>query len=203
MRAAIAVFAFMFWIGESSVHAQEYKEGPYIGISAGYLAIEANDGDVSGTDVDVEFDDGFGVGVQLGYKHWVWRLEAEFEYGRSGYQSIDALGSSTDVDGDFDIYRWTGGVYYDLDNLSRFTPYFGGGLGVAYVDVDDVSDGVVTVDGESDTYFTTHGEVGLTIGLSDRFAVVPAYRYLWMNTGGGGLDDDTAHLLKVGARYNF
>ena len=202
MRVFLPMIGFMLIFGANLGHAQQYVQGPYIGLSAGYLSLSDLDRDLGGTDVDYVFDDGFDVGVQLGYKQWIWRFETEFEYGQSGFQSIEAPGSTTAIDGDFDIYRWTGSIYYDFDNLSRFTPYFGGGLGAAYIDFDDAS-GAITGEGSSETYFTTHGEAGLSIALNDQFAVVPAYRYLWLNSGGAGFDDNTAHLFKLGARYNF
>ena len=203
MRVILPMVGSMLLLGSNLAHAQQYEQGPYIGLSAGYLWVSDVDGDVSGTDVDVEYDDGFDIGVQLGYKQWIWRFEAEFEYGQSGYESIEALGSSADVDGDFDILRWTGSIYYDFDNQSKFTPYFGGGIGAAYIDFDDVSIGAITVEGSSETYFTAHGEAGLSITLNDQLAVVPAYRYLWLNSGEAGFDDDIAHLFKVGVRYSF
>jgi opacity protein-like surface antigen len=63
--------------------------------------------------------------------------------------------------------------------------------------------GTITVEGDSDTYFTAHGEAGVSIALNDQLAVVPAYRYLWLNSGEAGFDDDTAHLFKVGVRFAF
>jgi len=199
MRVLLPIVGFMLTLGGNLTHAEQYERGPYIGLSAGYLWLN----DVGDGDVNINYDDGFDVGVHLGYKYWIWRLEAEFEYGQSGFDSIEVLGSSVDVDGDFDILRWSGSVYYDLDNFSKFAPYFGGGLGVAYIDFDDVTIGTITVEGDSDTYFTAHGEVGVSVALNDQFAVVPAYRYLWFDSGEAGFDDDTAHLFKIGVRFGF
>jgi opacity protein-like surface antigen len=118
--------------------------------------------------------------------------------------SLSGAGVEVDVDGDFDIYRGTVSLYYDFDNVSRFTPYFGGGLGAAYIDVEDTTfANNLTVEGESDTYFTAHGEAGLAIAATDQIAIVPAYRFIWLDDGEDGFDDDTAHLLKMGLRFRF
>lgn len=174
-------------------------DGPYVELSAGFLAISDRDADVGGVGVDIEYDDGFAVGGQLGYKYNVFRVALEFEYGHSGFDSVGGI----DADGDFDAYRGTVSLYYDFDNVSRFTPYFGGGLGAAYIDVDDASVGGVNVDIDSDTYFTAHGELGLAIAASDHVAIVPAYRFIWVDDDEDGLDDDTAHLFKLGLRFRF
>lgn len=179
-------------------------DGPYVELSAGYLALSDVDGEANGIDIEGEYDDGFAIGAQLGYKYNVFRVALEFEYGRAGFDSLSGAGVEVDVDGDFDIFRGTVGLYYDFDNVSRFTPYFGGGLGAAYVDVEDTTfANSVTVEGDSDTYFTAHGEAGLSIAATDRIAIVPAYRFIWLDDGGGGFDDDTAHLLKMGLRFRF
>lgn len=178
-------------------------DGPYVELSAGYLNFADVDGDVNGVDAELEYEDGFAIGGQLGYKYNVFRVALEFEYGRSGFDSVSVAGLEANVDGDFDIYRGTVSLYYDFDNVSRFTPYFGGGLGAAYVDVEDTTVGGVTLEGDSDTYFTAHGELGLSIDATDRVAIVPAYRFIWLDDGEDGVDDDTAHLFKVGLRFRF
>ena len=202
--SAVGTLALVVCAASTPVSAEQYEQGPYIGISAGYLGVSDNDGDISGTEFDVEYDDGFGLGVQLGYKHWVWRLEAEFEYGQSGYEEGEVANVNFDIDGDFDIFRWTGSIYYDFDAiLTKYIPYIGGGIGLALVDVDEVTIGAVTVEGDDDTYFTAHGEVGMSFELSPELDIVPAYRLLYLDTGGNGVDDDTAHLFKLGLRYGF
>lgn len=195
MRVALPLLGTMLVATISPVSADQYEQGPYVGISAGYLGISDNDGTI-----DVEYENGFDIGLQLGWKQWVWRLEAEFEYGESGFDSLNGF----DVDGDFDALRWTGSLYYDFDGiLTKFIPYFGGGLGIAYIDVKDVTVGNLEFEGDDDTYFTAHAEAGASIEINPVFAIVPAYRFIYFDTGGNGADDDTAHLLKLGIRYKF
>jgi len=115
------------------------SDGPYLGLSAGLLHI--TDLDIGGG-VDQAYEEGFILGVQGGYKVGVLRAEAEVEYGHSGFDGFEVDGVEVlDIDGDFHLVRWNVGLYYDLDNFSRFTPYFGGGLGGLYATGDEASFG--------------------------------------------------------------
>ena len=194
MRVVLPFIGASLLIGGSAAAEEQYEQGPYVGISAGYLGVSDVDATVGATDVEVEFDDGFDVGVQIGYKQWVWRLEAEFEYASSEF----------DGGGDFGAYRWTGSLYYDYDAIvTKFVPYFGAGIGVAYVDADDATVGAVNVDVDSDTYFTAHAEVGASLWLNFDLDLVPSYRFIYLDSGGNGVDDTTAHLFKIGLRHAF
>lgn len=39
--------------------------------------------------------------------------------------------------------------------------------------------------------------------MTPSVAITPAYRFLWINNGGDGFDDFTAHVVKLGARFHF
>lgn len=179
------------------------KDGAYLSGSAGLLVISDADGDIGGTGFTLEYDEGFVLGAALGYKFGVLRFETEFEYGRSGFDRLTGGGFDIPVDGDFNLLRWTASGYYDFDNLSAFTPYFGGGLGALLAEGDDATVGGVTVELRDELYFTAHGEAGLAYDFSNSLSLVPAYRFIYINSGEDGIDDDTAHLFKLGLRYHF
>lgn len=181
------------WLGP---HA---NDGPYLGLSAGLLHL--TDVDLGGDD-ELDYDEGFVLGVQGGYKLGVLRGEIEFEFGRSGFDHATVSGVTSDVEGDFNIFRWTTGLYYDFDNLTRLTPYFGGGIGGVYADQDEFTVSGVTFE-IGDTHFTAHGEAGLAVGLNDHIYLVPAYRFIWLNTREGDLEDNKAHVAKLGLRFHF
>ncbi|MCP4410121.1 MAG: porin family protein [Gammaproteobacteria bacterium] len=138
----------------------------------------------------VEFDTGIAFSALAGYKLSNLRLEGEL-----AYQSVEGT-STTNVNADIDIIRFTGAAYYDFE-LYSLTPYLGGGMGIASLD----SSGGFEDD---DSGFTWHGEVGLTINLTDQWAILPAYRYEWTDTDLGTFDDaQTAHAFRVTLRYQF
>jgi outer membrane autotransporter protein len=59
------------------------------------------------------------------------------------------------------------------------------------------------VSGGSGTDFLWLLEAGVSIAVTDKLSVVPAYRYLQIANGQGGFSDDSAHLFKIGLRYSF
>lgn len=162
------------------------QDGLYIGFA---LAPQLFSDNRAGT-ATVEFDTGIAFSALAGYKLSNLRLEGEF-----AYQSVEGT-STTNVNADIDIIRFTGAAYYDFE-LHSLTPYLGGGMGIASLD----SSGDFEDD---DSGFTWHGEVGLTINLTKQLAILPAYRYEWTDTDLGTFDDaQTAHVFRVMLRYQF
>lgn len=203
MRTFVPALSVMLLAGGGAVSAEEFIQSPYVGVSLGYFSLSDIEGDVGGSDFEIRYDDAYDVAIQVGFKTWIWRVEGELEYIQAGTDSVRFLGTTVNVNGDFDILRWSGGAYYDFDNQTRYTPYAGGGLGFATVSEDDVSVGGSTVDGDTETYLTAHAEFGLGVDITKEISIVPAYRYVWFDSGESGFDDNTGHLFKVGARYLF
>lgn len=194
--------AGLFFLPEDAP-AQTFEAGPYIGASAGYLMLEDNEGSIGGLGTGIEFDPGYALALQLGYRFSFLRAELEAEYGEAAVDSVSVGGTSIDPDFDFRYARATAGLYADFTLLPLFTPYVGGGVGAAYIHGDDTEVGGIEVELESDAYLTAHGEVGLALDFLPVVSIVPAYRYVWIDTDQGEVDDATAHIFKVGARLEF
>ncbi len=162
------------------------QDGPYIGFALAPQFFSRNEAG----DVTVDFDTGIAFSALFGYKLSNLRLEGEL-----AYQKVEGT-STTNVNADVDIVRFTGAAYYDFD-LFGLKPYLGGGMGVASLDASgDFED--------DDTGFTWHGEAGLTFNLTDQFAILPAYRYEWTDTNLGTFDKaQTAHAFRITLRYQF
>jgi len=76
------------------------------------------------------------------------------------------------------------------------TPYVGGGLDLASI---ESSSG-----GNDATNFTWHGEIGASFDLGPQLAIVPAYRFEWIDNDGLLSDDPvTSHAFRLGARFSF
>jgi opacity protein-like surface antigen len=90
------------------------------------------------------------------------------------------------------------GGYYDIQTQGSVSPYFGAGFGLASYTLEE--SGVELVD---DTDLTAFGELGLNINASETVTIAPSYRYLWIDSGEYGIDDSTAHIFKLGARFAF
>lgn len=210
-------------VAAASSAAVQAKEGPYIGLSAGLSLPEdsANAGQfdtavpatpdfaaiAAGTPVgwDTEFDNGFAIGGQVGYRFDNgFRLELEGTYNRAGVSRHSGLavgGTNIDAadvailtrgapaaanprvgnvlatdDGRVANYGLFGNVFYDLDTGSAFKPYVGGGIGVQWTDVDFQPSGVdVAEDTASGLAYQLMA--GASFDLSDRAQLFGQYTY--------------------------
>lgn len=187
----------------NGARAQTFEAGPYVGVSAGALLFQDIDGTVGGEDTSLDFAPGYALAAQVGYRFSAIRTELELEYGVVDLDVAEAAGVEEDLDGDFSVLRGTAGLYLDLTVLPLVTPYAGGGIGAAWIDGDSATIDGVTVEVEDDTHLTAHGEIGLALDFFPLVSIVPAYRYVWIDSGDGEVDDTTAHILKLGARLEF
>lgn len=169
--------------GVSPVAAQGIPGNLYVGGLAGIQLFSDNENG----DADIDFDTGYVVGALIGFRFAGIRAEAELDYQET--EANDAI--------DVEILRYTAGVYYDFTGLQLpATPYVGGGLGLASIDADG--------GGNDETNFTVHGEIGGSFELAPQIAIVPAYRYEWIDDDGLVSDDPvTSHAFRLGFRYTF
>ena len=206
MRLPRSIFALVllgFVLAPGSARAQTFDSGPYLGVSAGLILFRNIDADIGSIDANIEFAPGYDVALQLGYRFSAVRAELEVEYAKAKLDSVEAGGVSVDPDLDLGILRGTAGLYLDFTLLPLFTPYVGAGVGAARIDGDTSVVNGVTVEIEDDTHLAAHGEVGLALDFLPFVSIVPAYRFIWIDSGEGGIDDTTAHLVKLGARLEF
>jgi outer membrane autotransporter protein len=187
--------------------AQPSQAQFYVSGSAGYLQFRDNDASVPPGTVTGEYNSGFMINGAAGYKfNFGLRLEGEAGYGRTSVDKFKLNGATiaTVSGGDIDIFTGTANAFYDIKTGTSFTPYLGGGIGFAYSDASDATVSGVRVTGGSSTDFLWLVEAGVSIAVTDRLSVVPAYRYLQIANGqSGGFGDDIAHLFKIGLRYSF
>ncbi len=190
-RCSTLVGATTFLVSIASLPTAVFADGPFISLLVGGVETE----DVAADDIDVEYDTGFAFAGQFGYKFDQFRIAGEF-----GYQLAEGL-SENDVNADVGITRFVINGYVDLPIAPNFDPYVGGGFGVANVRAgEDLNDDFE----DQDTAFTWHGEVGLSVGVTDHFSIAPAYRYQWIDTDIGGQTEPLiSHIFGVSLRYQF
>ncbi|MGI9463090.1 MAG: outer membrane protein [Aestuariivirgaceae bacterium] len=139
--------------------------------------------------VDVDYDDGFVVGGALGVR-WnsfnfgplVPRTEIEVSYRENDVDSVDfsgnGPGNEPNASGDTSALFVMGNLLFDIKGLfdDRFTPYFGGGVGVAFVENDVVYGPGITLD-DDDEAFAFQVIVGADYKFTERFSVFVDGRY--------------------------
>lgn len=187
--------------------------GVYVGLAAGpaFFLDQKIDADINGVsnlaDIDIEYDyPGYVVAGQLGYAFATnIRAEAEVSYAAStGEATLSSILLLNDVVNDVDVETLSGtvGLYFDLWPLGAFVPYVGGGIGVAYVEIQE--DGASADD---QTQFTAFGEAGIPWSLTPEAAIVPSVRFNWIATEEEAEDLFADNLyntqLRVGFRYSF
>lgn len=178
-------------LGFAAIHpasAQSTGSNPtgfYLGAALGAHFYE--DDDVA------DFDEGGSIGAQLGYR-FSDNIRAELE-GEATGADVD------DSDDTLIIGRATLSLYYDFQSSDHLlVPYFGGGVGIAGIAIDD-DEGK---DEDLEDEFTWHAEAGLSFNITPHFAIVPSYRYTWTdNDQGVTADDVTSHAVRVGLRASF
>ncbi|RXF75484.1 outer membrane protein [Hansschlegelia zhihuaiae] len=106
--------------------------------------------------------------------------------------------------------------YFDIATFNGFTPYVGGGVGAAYLDIDHYrsnSVGNPSYKGDSDWNFAWNVTAGVGFQVSDNLVLDANYRFVDLGqvktksipaAGSSGkvkVDDIQAHEFRVGFRY--
>lgn len=186
-RISAAVFGATLLFSGASM-AQQASTGPYIGGAVGqsiFWDTELNNGG------DLEYDFlAFFLSGALGYRVSPnLRAEAELLY-----ESAEIDNSFLDIE----VIRATVSGYFDMNPISMagraITPYVGGGLGFANIDIID-----------DDTELTWHAEGGVAIPVAKNLEFVPGIRFEYIFIDDNGIDDDSIWVtqLRAGVRYSF
>ncbi len=165
-------------------------------------------------DISIDTDTGFGINGAVGYRFDNIRAEFEIGYNNNSVDSITVNDVDTSVDGDIDNWKFLLNGYYDFPTNSRFSPYLGGGIGVAILSANDLSAtipnfGEVDID-DSGASFIFQFKAGagyditetLNAFLGYRLMGIPGQSFEVLDTD---IDADTLfiHSLQLGVRYEF
>ncbi|MDO9583356.1 MAG: porin family protein [Desulfomicrobium sp.] len=178
-------------------------------------------------------DSSFGGALAIGYNfqpnydvpirteiEYAMRSESEGKYSDAYYDGPVLVKLSGSMK--FDVQSVFLNLYYDIDTGTKFTPYIGGGLGVAIIDTKGnlkvTEDGVTEFDNSasnSETNFAFNLAAGVGYDVSDNFTLDLGYRYADFGEGETGNVIDVsnvslkgearivAHEVLFGLRYEF
>lgn len=199
------------------------RSGPYV---SGFVGASfARDTTISGFDSfnavsyndQASFDPGIYVGGTGGYNFGFVRLEGELAY---RHAQIDGITDSTgtpfrSVDGDIGVFSTMFNVYFDLVNTSRITPYLGGGIGFANVNlsrttaVNNSGNRAILYDESNDTVFASQVGAGIDFAINNRSSIDLGYRYFITDKArlnGDFTSSDLrfeSHNMLVGFKFKF
>jgi opacity protein-like surface antigen len=213
----VAGFGALLLISFSSAQAEERWPKWYVGLSGGYTYMKDEDVSGSGTSArSISLDNGFGAGGSIGYLPNFsspflnnLRFEGEVTYHRNSLDKVKTASSSVSADGKYDTIAYMANAFYDLPTGSAWSPYIGGGLGLASVHLSNNS--TVANSETHDNKFAYQGLIG--IGYSPE--TIPntqwtlGYRYLattdpkFSGASGDIKTEYSTHSLEAGAKFRF
>jgi opacity protein-like surface antigen len=170
------------------------RPGPYV---SGFLGVSLPvDTDVTSTQYGpgtktfndrVEFDPSIHIGGSGGFDFGFLRIEGELSYKKGEMSSITEKTSQTrfaNVDGRVGASALMFNAFFDIRNPSPVTPYIGGGIGFATLNLSDTfgtdaNTGFRTrlYDSDNDTVFAYQAGAGLEIALTRMLSLDLGYRY--------------------------
>jgi opacity protein-like surface antigen len=214
--------------------------GFYLGTLVAASFVDDTSFGVGGATVDNSYDTGYYSALRLGYNFGPVfygvspRVELEGGYGSSSIDTHSVGGTqfaSIDSFGDVNTYQGFVNAYFDINlgalaggggGLSAITPYFGGGVGFANVDLKRQGvavAGIGTVMDDSDTAFAYHldagvglhlDQLGMSGGLFQNTTVEIGYRYTSVPNldfvavdGTKSSTDYSSNMVTLGIRRQF
>ncbi|MBM3582627.1 MAG: OmpA family protein [Alphaproteobacteria bacterium] len=186
---------------------QAADKGAYVGIGVG--PNWTRDSDITGNAINntADFDTGIAAALSAGWAYGNGvRSEIEIGHRRNDVDSITGVTNGTGH-----ARAWSGmlNVLYDFNTNSPFTPYIGGGIGMARVDGKGSAVGTTSVN-DSENAFAYQGIVGVGYRLNENATLFTDYRYFatrdldYITADGRSVDADYGnHTVLIGLRYNF
>lgn len=181
----------------ASAEHQGVYGGPYVSLHGGASFLEDADSKVEGfpgVEAEFDFDTGFVVAGTAGYRlsnrFFHTRIEAEANYRRHEVDDVTVLGTTVDLEGDFETVGLLANFWFDLPNATPLTPYAGGGVGL----------GILMPGGDTDT------ELAWQVGAGVAFSVTPSVEvtadYRWFATADPEFETDAGELSLEYSTHN-
>jgi len=189
--------------------------GPYVSGSLG-LALPT-DSEISASghySADFSYDAGLTLSAGLGYQLANGlRFEGSLALQKNDFDQIKGYGAAANVNGDMRSTAFLASAFYDIPTGSKFSPFIGGGLGLAKVKINDAYvEGDQAVLNTNDMVFAYHLTAGVSYAVSPQLNLDAGYRYFATEdlsfSSDGTVNKDieisnASHNLFAGVRYSF
>lgn len=202
MRRTILATTVAFAAGSGLAQAQNLQApGIYLGVEGGANWLLNTTASQPGIG-SINPLTGFGVGGVVGYDFLGPRVELETVYRSNNANTTFAPPGAGPVPISVGMQQTAimANAYYDFLAGSRFVPYVGGGLGIAFVNASGFPGG-----GASSTQFAYQGIVGIGYNMTEKLRLNLDGRYYGTTsptTGGGSWDNNSLGVM-LGLQYKF
>lgn len=178
--------------------AARAEDGPYVSASVGAFMGNDYTHAKAWRTAKGNADKKYTSTIAAGYRLDDFRFELEGGFGRLADITGTRSATVTQPNGDLSMWTALAGAYYDIPVTKTYQPYVGLGGGVA--DLKNDSSLLIVKEGSHGALFA---ETGLNMAVWDGLTIAPGYRYLWIDSKGGGSDYVTSHIVKLTARASF
>ena len=173
----------------------------YVSGNVGAVMLDDSSTDFAGiASTEISHDTGYALAVAVGRKFESARVEGELGYRVNDNDKSD----SVSIGGDVKALSFMLNAYFDIDTKTAFTPFIGGGIGVANIDAKIESPGARGRDDAS--VFAYQAIAGVAFQISDKSSLDLSYRYFATrepNFEGNIESEYKGHNLMLGIRYSF
>ncbi len=212
--ASAAAIATIFSASAASAQTGGAHSGWYMGFGGMPSFQDHADADLLNSSNDLEYNFGWGMSGSAGYAYGNGlRTEGEVAWRTSEVDSITGPLAGALVGGDISNLSLMVNAFYDVDTGTMFTPYVGGGIGMAQVQADNINSfysGTARSIDDENWQFAWQGIVGVAMSLGDGWSVTADYRYFRTmaaefetNLGENAELENASHNVLFGIRYCF
>ncbi len=201
-KISIAVCVMLLSLSTSAYSATDTL---YLSANLGvgfFSDAEVTGSDASAANYDIEANTGYGLGAAVGYEFDNTRIESEFVYHNNTLDQATTAGGDAALSDDIDSFAVLINGYRDFANDSRWTPFLGGGLGLAMINVDDDT---AYLGDDSATVFAFQISTGIAYAVNEVITVDCRYRYFATTNPefDSGETEYRTHNVYAGVRYSF
>jgi len=158
----------------------------------------------SGVTHDTTYNAGFGFGGGGGYDFDFLRVEGEIVYRKNDVNKVSTtLYGNVDGSGDMSALSFMLNGFYDFKNRTFITPYIGGGIGVALLDLSTVTAESVRISGGDNAVFAYQLEAGFNNAINESMSFDLGFRYFATPNASLGETDTEYKSLNVLVRFRY
>lgn len=202
--AAVLVILICFFAAPAFSHDEDYRT--YLTLGGGLTFMQETEQDHSDTvsfpnnPITISSDSGFNGFIATGLDYDNGRVEFSLGYNQADFEEFeDSTGATTDLEGNLKVASFLVSVFWDFNKDGSVSPYFGGGVGVCHIKLDD------TIIGENrDGALAYQLGLGLSFNMSENTKFDVGYKMLSVvEPNLGPIDPDYVVLHNGNAALRF